>query len=84
MPDEGEQWEALRQGGPNGLFMVVLALAWWAAALSNMLDDKELCDAIDDATWVMQHMASSLKAGSERQGLKRPRGSSIGATLAKR
>ena len=64
--------------------MVVLALAWWAAALSNMLDDKELYDTIDDATWVMQHMASSLKAGSEHQGLKRLRGSSIGATLAKR
>ena len=33
--------------------MAVLALSWWAAALGEVSDDDELCDALDDATWVM-------------------------------
>jgi len=81
---EGEQWEALRRGGPNGVFMVVLALAWWAAALGDMSDDEELRDAIDDVAWVMKHMAGSLGAGCKHQGLKRARGGSVDVTLAKR
>ena len=73
MPDTLEQWEGLCQGGSNRLFMVVLALAWWATELSEVSDDDELCAAIDDATWVMQCMASSLKAGREGGGVKRAR-----------
>jgi hypothetical protein len=27
IPDIGEQWKTLQQGGPNGLFMIVLVLS---------------------------------------------------------
>ena len=84
MPDEGEQWDALSQGGKNGLFMVVLALGWWAAALGDVSDDDELCDALDDATWVMQDMARLLKAGEEGHGVKRARDESSDMAAAKR
>ena len=77
MPDSLEQWEGLCQGGSNGLFMVVLALAWWATELSEVSDDDELCAAIDDVTWVMQSMASLLKAGREAGGVKRARANSV-------
>ena len=73
MPDTLEQWEGLCQGGSNGLFMVVLALAWWATELSEVFDDDELLAAIDDVTWVMQCMASLLKAGREVGMVKRAR-----------
>lgn len=84
VPDKGEQWDALCQGGKNGLFMAVLALGWWAAALGEVSDDDELCSALGDATWVMQHMARSLKAGGEGRGLKRARAGSSDTTAAKR
>jgi len=73
VPDKGEQWDMLCRGGKNGLFMAVLALAWWAAALGEVSDDDELCDALDDATWVMQRMATLLKADGERHRIKRAR-----------
>lgn len=82
--DEAEQWDALRRGGPNGLFMVVLGLAWWAAALDNVSGNEELCGALDDATWVMQHIISSLKIGREGQPVKRAGDSGLDTALAKR
>ena len=57
--------------------MVVLALAWWATELSEVSDDDELCAAIDDVTWVIQSMASLLKAGREAGGVKRARANSV-------
>ena len=84
VPDVGEQWDTLCRGGQNGLFMAVLALAWWAAALGEVADDDELCDALDDATWVMQRMAVLLKADGEGLGVKRARGGSSDAVAAKR
>jgi len=74
----------LCQGGPNGIFMAVLTLAWWAAALGKVYDDNELCDALDDATWVIQHMAMPLKAGREGHRVKQARGGSSDMAAEKR
>ena len=87
VPDVGERWDTLCRGGQNGLFMAVLALAWWAAALGEVADDDELCDALDDATWVMQRMARLLTADGEGLGplgVKRTRDGSSDALAAKR
>ena len=84
MPGEGEQWDVLCQGGKNGLFMAVLALGWWAAALGEVSDDDELCVALGDAKWVMQRMARSLKVGEEGHGVKRARAGSSDTAAAKR
>ena len=64
--------------------MAVLGLAWWAAALDNVSGNKELCGALDDAIWVIQHIVSSLKIGREGQGVKRAGDSSFDTVLAKR
>lgn len=87
VPDVGERWDTLCRGGQNGLFMAVLALAWWAAALGEVADDDELCDALDDATWVMQRMATLLKVDGEGLGplgAKRARDGSSDELAAKR
>ena len=84
VPDEGEEWDTLCRSGQNRLFMAVLALAWWAAALGEVSDDDELCDALDDTTWVMSRITSLLKAGGEGLGLKRARDSSLDTVAAKR
>jgi hypothetical protein len=56
VPDTGEEWETLRRGGPNGFFVIVLALGWWAAAM-DWKDDIGLLNALDDVTWVVRCMA---------------------------
>jgi hypothetical protein len=72
----------LCRGGQNGLFMAVLALAWWAAALGEVSDDDELCDALDDATWVMQRML--VKVDREGHRIKRARDGNSDVVAAKR
>jgi hypothetical protein len=64
--------------------MVVLGLAWWAAAPDNVSGDEELYGTLDDATWVMQHIIGSLKIGREGQGVKQAGDSSLDTALAKR
>lgn len=53
VPDIGEEWEALRRGGPNGFFMVVLAFSW----AMDSVDNGGLCDALEDLKWVIGCMA---------------------------
>lgn len=53
LPDTGEEWDTLRQGGPNGFFTIILAFSWWIKAVD---DDTGLCDALDhldDLKWVV-------------------------------
>ncbi|EJF56153.1 hypothetical protein DICSQDRAFT_37299, partial [Dichomitus squalens LYAD-421 SS1] len=28
-PAEDEEWDSVRRGGPNGMFLAVISLAWW-------------------------------------------------------
>jgi hypothetical protein len=53
--DMGEQWVNLRQGGPNGFFLIVLALGWWVKGTDGK-GDLGLHKLLDDITWVMGRM----------------------------
>ena len=57
VPDTGEQWVSLRQSGPNGFIMVILALSWWVDMMGGEVDDRELHEVLDDVTWVVRCMA---------------------------
>lgn len=74
----------LCRGGQNGFFMAVLALAWWTAALGDVSDDDELCEALDDTTWAMQRMVKLSKVGREGCGVKRAQVGSLDGAVAKR
>jgi hypothetical protein len=54
LPDAAD-WAALASGGPNGLFLVIMSLSWWARAdkiQSNKVSDKFML-AVDEVHWVM-------------------------------
>ena len=59
--DEGDiqEWGQLSQGGKDGLFLVVMSLAWWIHAQHSVPNCK-LSDAITDVSWVLDHLITSL------------------------
>ena len=65
-------WSPLLYGGANGLFLVILSLAWWIRAdRSNNISDDRIADAIEEVSWVLEHLraicASSKANGKKRQ-----------------
>jgi len=54
-----QEWGQLSQGGKDGLFLVVMSLAWWIHAQHSVPSSK-LSDAITDVSWVLDHLIISL------------------------
>jgi hypothetical protein len=72
----GELWAEIRKGSQNGLFTVILCLAWWQRAASTSAQIKEFKVAVEDVIWVMDQIL--------REG-KRPReGNNDGPRSSKR
>jgi hypothetical protein len=56
------EWGALKHGGPNGLFLVVMALSWWARA-NEIQSDKESDKfqlAVGEVQWVITEILKTL------------------------
>ncbi|KAI9064963.1 hypothetical protein FKP32DRAFT_1568831, partial [Trametes sanguinea] len=64
-----EEWEGLRKGGPNGLFLVLLALGWWiTAARGQRVEYDGAFKVVEDFIWVLENLIIADAAGSERDG----------------
>jgi hypothetical protein len=68
----GANWSPLLNGGPNGILIAILALAWWNRRVVD--DDSErasIQSAIDEVSWVLVQMRTSLGStkvnGKKRQ-----------------
>ena len=49
------------RGGPNGLFLVVLSLAWWLwAASKNDEPLEDVLESISDVAWVLHLAVTSM------------------------
>jgi len=59
--DEGDinDWGNLIHGGKDGLYVVVVSLAWWVHA-RDPVKESLLDDAIADVSWVLDQLVSSL------------------------
>jgi hypothetical protein len=50
-------WNPMRKPGGSGIFMVLLVLVWWRKRLdASRTANKRWKDAVDDVTWVLEHM----------------------------
>jgi len=59
--DAGGTWDKLLIGGKDGLFIVVMTLAWWITEYTNSGgEDSELEEAIKDVSWVLSNLVSVL------------------------
>jgi hypothetical protein len=63
MPSEASagSWSHLICGGPNGLFLVILALAWWMKySTGTNLSPSPIEEAAADVTWVLAQLKSAM------------------------
>ena len=61
-PQPAIQWGKLLNGGRNGIFLFLMALAWWARSLDSGITSSELAKAVSDLSWVLCQLASELVA----------------------
>ena len=80
--DVSEDWAVLSVGGPNGIFLPLMALSWWLGATDGKEEDS-LC-AVDDMAHVLERMTAAYirvgpvtlgkrkgSAGNSRSGKRR-------------
>ncbi|EJF62416.1 hypothetical protein DICSQDRAFT_58770, partial [Dichomitus squalens LYAD-421 SS1] len=62
-PADDEEWNSVRRGGPNGMFLAVISLAWWlwaAVDAGEPVVGSEVEQAIDDIAWVCQTCTANI------------------------
>jgi hypothetical protein len=57
-------WSHLLCGGPNGILLVILALAWWMKCSSDA-NLSPIEEAATDITWVLGQLVLALDAGNK-------------------
>ncbi len=67
-PETAAEWSLIRRGGCNGLFLVIISLAWWVWAARDAGEGvAEALEAVSDVSWVCRTMlngASSTTANA--------------------
>lgn len=58
LPD-GFTFDYFNRGGPNGVFLVILCLSWWANALTPNQDHTNFGLVVNDVRWVLEQIANS-------------------------
>jgi len=54
-------WGKLQNGGMHGIFLFVISLSWWATSLDSSVPPAEIIEAVDDLSWVLCQLATSLR-----------------------
>lgn len=57
-PSEDFSFEYFKRGGPNGAFLMILCLSWWANALDPNTDLTKFGLVVNDVRWVLEQIAS--------------------------
>lgn len=57
-------WSNMLCGGPNGVLLVVLALAWWIKSTTGT-DSSMIKEAALDVTWVLGQLRLALEAANK-------------------
>ena len=55
---EDFSFEYFNHGGPNGAFLVVLCLCWWANSLAPGMDFTSFNMVVGDVHWVFEQIAN--------------------------
>jgi len=52
-------FDYFNRGGPNGVFLMILCLGWWANALDETMDFTSFDLVVSDVCWVLEQIAGS-------------------------
>ncbi|KAG6809104.1 hypothetical protein H0H92_001590, partial [Tricholoma furcatifolium] len=61
-------WDNLLSGGTNGIFLVIVALAFWARAPDFASTERAFREAVDDVAWVLMTILPLLPCTGKRPG----------------
>lgn len=65
--DSTAEWSQLLKGGPNGFFVILLALGWWYIGVKSAGGDCSDCNhAFADVQWVLEQMKLSFANPAKR------------------
>ena len=53
-------WGKLVYGGKNGIFLLVMAMSWWANSVDCAQPPSEFCEATADLKWVLEQLNRCL------------------------
>lgn len=79
-------WLSVARAGPTGLFLVIVALAWWGHHIQGDGQREEFLGAVDDVLWALTQIGSlplpplplpspdSISSKSTRLGGTKPKG----------
>ena len=71
IPEDVTDWDTVRKGGPGGIFLAVMGLAWWLSAVTEAGGSmQDVYDAISDVAWVCRSVTTSVSK-------KRPAGDGL-------
>ena len=59
---KGFSFNYFNRGGPNGAFLMILCLGWWANALNMEMDYSNFDLVTNDICWVLEQIAAADKA----------------------
>ena len=62
-----KDWGHLLEGGKDGMFLVVVSLAWWISAQDSS-EESELDNAIEDVAWVLGNLNFRLSMDATTSG----------------
>ena len=54
---EDFSFDYFNHGGPNGVFLMILCLMWWANALTPDTDNVKFTSVVHDIHWVLEQIA---------------------------
>lgn len=85
-PRNDDTWEPVCRAGPNGVFLVVMAIAWWLDNSKGKIGE-DVAELMDDVTWVLKSMGKDrtvLKSSRKRQAVDIPPQPRKGAKRARK
>ncbi|KAG6807840.1 hypothetical protein H0H92_006236 [Tricholoma furcatifolium] len=62
----GASWDKMALGGPSGMFLVIVALAFWALAADAAATQDAFDGAVSDVAWAFKAMMPSLSSPGKR------------------
>lgn len=57
---EDFSFDYFKCGGPNGVFLVILCLTWWANALTTNTSHTSFKLVVHDVCWVLEQVTSRM------------------------
>lgn len=51
-------FDYFNRGGPNGVFLMILCLSWWAEVLTPDMDHSNFKLVVHDVRWVLEQIAA--------------------------